>query len=806
MRIGYHIPTIAVAVGLILSAIVMAGPHVLEQESVATEHHVAPGQVWRVELPEFSADGSRLLKLTVRLESPKMGGYGTYMTLVFNGRPLDAARTRYSIRLMNKPLSFRRETGQKVYWNHGDGLWETIFAPSFNTDFKRMGPDVAEPYTYLIDVSDLAHSGKSNVVEIANTYPITPPRDLVVTMDWLAAKHSKHEARRAPRPTLAMMPKLSVGEDGTFALATSDKSIEVESSFSIPGGGVNRFGSVSKEAAWRPQVTQVDAHRWLVESADQFYSLRREILQTAGRIAVQDTFKNLTARDIGIIFDNYLNLADHPQLDYCRIGGLLGQGVNNVNSRANPTLFFPLNRSSLTMVAEDDVLRNQATFYFDTKELRSGIRDGMFALAPNASYTVKWSIYIRPSDDYFDMINQLRQDWGANITIPGPVHFVNYRPFARMSRQGIVDAIRKSGARYFAFWQVDTPSDKPAAQWDNKQIVAMGSGVFDPIFTHELQLVKKAVANLHAAGSEVKVALYSEPFFVCPEKPDDMTFKDSWVTTSDGKRAISQYNNNKFYNYRTVYPTLHNSYGKAYMRMIDFYLDDLNLDWLYIDESNGPGVTIQAGDNLEGYLTYNAWDGHSAKIDPKTGMITQKCGFLTLLSDDFLKTVVEKVRRKGGFVLFNGPGTTRSRQDSPSMSETQWDITRGYRTHLGTPLAFAPLAYSSNMLDVRQRLDRGMLLFRSPWITTATPVRHFFPFTPIALHDGWMVGHERIITDKSGSFGWPDGPFAGKLYVYDGKGELALTQTIGVRSTPLTIDVPDGGVAILERQPTKNPQ
>jgi hypothetical protein len=31
-----------------------------------------------------------------------------------------------------------------------------------------------------------------------------------------------------------------------------------------------------------------------------------------------------------------------------------------------------------------------------------------------------------------------------------------------------------------------------------------------------------------------------------------------------------------------------------------------------------------------------------------------------------------------------------------------------------------------------------------------------FPFTPIELHDGWVVGRERIITLKSGLFGWND--------------------------------------------------
>ena len=29
-----------------------------------------------------------------------------------------------------------------------------------------------------------------------------------------------------------------------------------------------------------------------------------------------------------------------------------------------------------------------------------------------------------------------------------------------------------------------------------------------------------------------------------------------------------------------------------------------------------------------------------------------------------------------------------------------------------------------------------------------------FPFTPVELHAGWLVGRERILTAVSGEFGW----------------------------------------------------
>jgi len=44
-----------------------------------------------------------------------------------------------------------------------------------------------------------------------------------------------------------------------------------------------------------------------------------------------------------------------------------------------------------------------------------------------------------------------------------------------------------------------------------------------------------------------------------------------------------------------------------------------------------------------------------------------------------------------------------------------------------------------------------------------------YPITPIEIHSGYVIGRERILTNRSGLFGWGD---AGDLegYVYDRDG------------------------------------
>ena len=777
---------------------------ILESQVVGAEHRIDPGQSWKVDLPKLEDAGSRLLKITVRRDAPQLGGYGTYLSLKMNGQPVDAAMNRYASRLVNKPLSFTRENGQQVFWNQGDGIWMTIFAPDFTTSFKRYGPNVAEPYTYLLDVSDLVKKNGLNEVELSNLYPVYADKDrknipLFASVEWIAADVVNGETNSMPRPEVATMPKLTISQNGGIELNIGAKPLNVESTFSIPGGEEYKFGGSPNDANWKPKVEKIDEHHWRITAAGAFYSIVREITQIDGRISVQDTFKNRSTKDVGIIFSNYLNLADHPGINYCRIGGQRGQGIIDVLSRENPTLFFPLKNSSLTMIANDDVYRNQAVFYFDTTSKTSGMRDPMFAMAPGTQYTVKWSIYTLPDEKYFSMINRVRDDWNSNITLPDPVYFTNYRIIANMPEAQLKELVAHNNARYICFWEIHAPGNYP--QWDGRTVIAEGPGIWNPIFSQEVELVKKATAKLHAISPDIKVALYSHSFFISPEQEDDLTYKDSWITNANGDRSDSHYNNATRYPFRTVFPTLKNSYGKVYSKLIDFYLNDLKLDWIYWDESNGPGVTVASGDKLEAYLTYNTWDGHSAKIDPKTGEIQEKCGFITLLSDEFINSIVNEVQKKGGMVLFNGAATTALRRRSPSFVETQDNITNAYKTNLNTPLAYG--LGDPSMADLRRRLDFGLLYARTTLDYDSSIVTHFYPFTPMELHEGWVMGRERIITDKSGNFGWKDNPFTGKLYLYDAAGKLQKTQDFDTPQKSVSIDVPDDGIAILERTLSK---
>jgi hypothetical protein len=53
--------------------------------------------------------------------------------------------------------------------------------------------------------------------------------------------------------------------------------------------------------------------------------------------------------------------------------------------------------------------------------------------------------------------------------------------------------------------------------------------------------------------------------------------------------------------------------------------------------------------------------------------------------------------------------------------------------------------------------------------TYPTLTEHMYPFTPLELHEGYVIGRERIITRKSGLFGWGDSS-RHHVHVYDDSG------------------------------------
>ena len=744
-----------------------------------------------------------LLNVTIRRDARQLAGFGFYALFTINGQPLDAQTNRYGSNLINKPAHFIYPRGKrKMFRNPGNGVWQTLFSPDFTTSPARYGLTEKDPYTYVLDVTEFLNDTGMNTFAIANLYTKTAEEKyktklpLVVNLDVVMKPADEAAAAMAPAPKLEGAPSVEPLPAGGFAVVCGDTRLPVTSAFSQPGGGWNHLGNVaiaSAGKAWKPKWRQVSDTEWRTEADTDEYTLSRVIRKTSNRIQVRDTLTNRTNAPVAVRFDNRLDFRGFT-VPVCRMGGQTGQALDDYQSADNATLFYPLTDSGLGMVIEDDVYRNQARMHYDLMTRRTGARSDLFALDAKASYTLEWSLYATPTADYYDFINRARAEMGVNFTIPGPVYFTNYGSIAAMSDEAVRELVGRLNARYIAYWEVRTPDKLP--QWGDKQAVGTGVAIFDPVFKAELEKVKTATDRIHRACPGVKVTLYSHCFFHGLEKPDDPTFKDSWIVDRKGQRAISQYNGKTYVFYQSLYPTLSNSYGKAYEKMMDLYFDHFQFDWLYWDESRGPGATAADRESPSG-ATFNAWDGHTAEIDPKTNRIIRTYALLPLLCDDYIISVVDRVRKRGGFVLFNGAAATIRRATCPAMAETQDHITRAYELHMGSPLAYG--FGKPRIEDIRRRLDLGTVYLRTHLDYASKVVTRFFPLTIEELHAGWVKGRERVITNRSGSFGWT-GPFKARVWQYDRYGnELNANPPVRAYTDTAEVEAPEDGVAVLER-------
>jgi hypothetical protein len=64
-----------------------------------------------------------------------------------------------------------------------------------------------------------------------------------------------------------------------------------------------------------------------------------------------------------------------------------------------------------------------------------------------------------------------------------------------------------------------------------------------------------------------------------------------------------------------------------------------------------------------------------------------------------------------------------------------------------------------------------------------------YPVTPLELHPGMVLGEERILTNRSGLYGWPDGS-AAQVHVFDAEGREV--------ARPLVKEVRQGGRLLTE--------
>jgi len=743
-----------------------------------------------------------LLKLSARQASQRdMGGLSMPMEILVNGNVVRSRLDRQTRLLLDRPDFFTRHNGKRNYYESA-GIWLAIWSNGYTTSPKpRYNLDAATPYTYTIDITPFVKNGENtltvrNVISKGAVQQYKNPMLLCVVPEFVREPASKAKAIQYNLAQFSAQPALNIAADGAIELAGGKPGvIRLPGAFSQVGGGFNALGM--KETAsklWKPGITRISDSKFTVKAATENYRLERTVELVNGRIKVADRLINTTGESVGI---RYRQAVDFTNFDLprCRMGGNPGHGLNHEPAAENPTLFIEGEKSSLGLVVEDDVARTHVRFYYDEQKKECGFYDDVFMLKPHAQYTVNWSIYCNPGNDYYDFINRVRRDWNTNYTIRGPVYFVGVNDIFNNSRESIAGNIAHKNIRYISFWEI---RDRiPEA--NNQFVASCVDTLRSPVLAKMRQKHIDAAAEWRKKFPELKLSQYYHCFFNGFEQPGEQTWKDSWITNPDGSRLKSIYSYKDAWVYQSVLPYPGNKSWNMHLKNLDFLFDTMKIDWLYWDESNGPGVTAK---NFIGSspMTCNRSDGNTALIDPVKNTIMYECGMVPLLARHALQVGIDRVlKNPEGFVLFNGAPVTRARirPGVYAMTETQDHVARSYAMHLTTPLAYG--FGSPDFSVIVGRLNYGCLYVRTHVNYPSDAVSKFYPFTPEELHEGWVKGKERIITNRSGKFGW-QGSFKARIWQYDSKGNRAeAVPEIKTYNNEVPVTVLPGGLSIIER-------
>ncbi len=770
-----------------------------ELRLITHEQRIAPGQTTTFDFGSTPQhDSTVLLRVTARLHWKTPSGSMYFLNMTLNGREIQPARSRRVVRLVNRPLDAPVGTNLVAPW-FGNHAWRLLYAPDFASR-PSYAPD--DPYTFVLDVTDLANPVAENRLAITNTADrlrtawTAPEGDLVlgdlrVIVQPGASPTMTTEAVVAPvintgQPAAGPAPyEGSLTAGGGLIVKVGSHPWRLSSSFSYPQAGFNRLvaedqADRSGEAGWRPE--RLAPTRLTATGAS--YRLERTIRFGAVKIEIADALTNLDPqRPLGLIVRHELSLADvgDPAV---RLAGNPDPAVSDYYSPANPSVHLSLTDQGLGLLAEDDVLRNQARLYCTTEPPVAGLRTEMLRLGPGESYTLRWSIWPVAGPDYFDFVNLVRADWGANFTVPGAWTFFHPDAILAQPTEQIRNDFRRLGIRFACYcggW-VDPRQDRHR--------IGFGTGVLDDYWGDFRNRLQRAAARIREACPEVKVLVYYDTQRDTAETGHDR-FRDSWLVNPADQPLSTEWGGAYSLTWSMV-ATLDNSFGRAMLEAIDRYRGEIGADGLYWDEMEG----VAYGAPL---ITYNMSDGHSGLVDPKTYALQREIGITTLLGEQHRLAAIDRARRDGGMVMGNGPACTRAMLATgvPRMVEIQHNDYWCYEGNLGTPLGY--LSSRTDFANVVRALQMACLPVGTRYTYTHEISRYLFPFTPIELHAGYLLGRERIITLHSGSYGWPGESCRVAVHYFDRDGKLIRTDQPASRTLRTEVKVGAGEAVVIQR-------
>jgi hypothetical protein len=596
--------------------------------------------------------------------------------------------------------------------------------------------------------------------------------------------------------------------------ADADWSIESSVSFPGPQGiGQNRWtvdgaggGGEQSEAGWQPVVGRDDEGNITIQSAGARYAMVRCIRPRGHRIEVTDTLTNTGSEDVGIIVRNSIGTAAGGELVEHRLCGM--PGAADGDRSANPTVFVEQKNSRLGVVVEDNVGRVQFRARHQEGATSFGFEN--LGLPPGKRLTIEWAIYPFGADaDYWTFINQVREDWNVNYTLPGPCDYIFLRnpPYDEIFSDP--DKLRTYLQRkhlkvicagpWLDYENYDSKTGTVIDRTRYKEILQSAKllinsvdpdirivGLIEgPFVTFPDDLARDLLAALPPGTKQGYYEMTDEMMAIFRSRPDVWKrWGDSIVWTSSGRAKYELYfrGDHQPFICLTARPVVGNGQHAFLMEQAKFILDEVGLDGIYVDSFAG------AKHWNYGY-SYDKWDGVTVDIDPKMGTIARKYTDLALAGATSRAELLNLALKQGKLAIANDHPIAREEQSLAAIRFNESEFCfepltwaddqappldmRPFEGNLSSPisLGFRPNRYEQQGVENYSKvimkgaiayLRHGLLYFHyntelpesGPGSGEYGPFNHMFPITPRQLGEGFVIGDERIVACVSRPFEW----------------------------------------------------
>ena len=700
----------------------------------------------------------------------QVGGFcSKALMLELNGQPITGDR------LSNRPMKSTIMYGTENTFVAPSGAISVCYSPDYVK--PRNHPvygllDGTNPTEYEFNIAGLLRAGKNTLV-IKNLKEKTADYPYTVHVDRVAYRiKSKLPPPPPPKPAptgplafLAPQTKFSKTYSdlqhtpSSVAFTVNDQVASVTSRYSTPDG------------------------TWQTDS-NAFFSHTRKVISHDQWIEVRDTFTNLTDANLPIMQEHTCDL--NPDFKAAWLGGIeMPSGNGSRNIPQNPSVFGTSSSLGIGMLALNDEFVVHVRQAAEKGVLT--LSDPMFFLPPGKTYTAQWAIVPVTKPDFWQFINTARRLRDVNFPLRHVFAFMFYKePVYDWTEQRFRSFVDNKGANFL----VQSLSVR------NKRGRYARCTDWNTADLSEYRDFRKRVRDYYPGG-EVKTGIYYD-CFLDTTRENDEKFKADRALDSAGNPI--DYGGSHAYMHQFI-PTLEpGHWGEEIAKTMEVILDDIGADGIFWDEFT----------HSRGNYVYSHKDGCSADIDRKTHKIQRTKGNVALVSLPFRLEQIRRIQAGNHPLVVNGAPYCRALIDKKFMAFTETgSITNCRKMLLHSPVTLGDHLtehkYADSYATMHAALDHGCLYvwYSHIFHDHVAPTKYMFPFTPIELHSGYVIGQERIITNRSGNFGWADqSDFEPHVFnrngVEDPQFEVPKVSKDG--ATYAELRLPEGFFAILIRQ------